>query len=364
MPFAAPPEGDGEPLLEAVSSGPSAETGEETASPSESEESPEEDMFEDVVLEEKQTGSMIVAAKTPQSGMETAVETLREMYKSTGVKRPVIKINAGKLNDKGLHTVRERIAAKDLIIEDFCLLNGSNIKELLGMLRSDSLDTTFVLIDVQANIRRLVDAHPSFERLCHVIGEMSPKEEAGETETRQGEDLPLLSATETGTPDVAASFAEAFSEPKQEEAAAVPGEAVREEADRTEEDPFATKRFSLQKEERPVREVKPERPASTLSPSEAQDEDGEILSLDDFAQYASEYAMSIDCSLTGKTMLALYERIEIMDEEGVPLTKQNAVNLIEEAADRAEKPPLMKRMFQKKYDKDGKLILKEEHFIS
>ena len=63
-------------------------------------------------------------------------------------------------------------------------------------------------------------------------------------------------------------------------------------------------------------------------------------------------------------MLALYERIEIMDEEGVPLTKQNAVNLIEEAADRAEKPPLMKRMFQKKYDKDGKLILKEEHFIS
>ena len=39
---------------------------------------------------------------------------------------------------------------------------------------------------------------------------------------------------------------------------------------------------------------------------------------------------------------------------------------IEEAADRAEKPSLgkaIKGLFSSKYDKDGMLILKEEHFI-
>ena len=61
-----------------------------------------------------------------------------------------------------------------------------------------------------------------------------------------------------------------------------------------------------------------------------------------------------------------YERIEIMEEDGIPLTKTNAEDLIEEAADRAERPSLGKRMkglFSSKYDKEGRLILKEEHFI-
>ena len=65
-------------------------------------------------------------------------------------------------------------------------------------------------------------------------------------------------------------------------------------------------------------------------------------------------------------MLALYERIEILEEDGLPLNRANAESLIEEAADRAEKPSLGKRikgLFSTKYDKDGLLVLKEEHFI-
>ncbi len=72
------------------------------------------------------------------------------------------------------------------------------------------------------------------------------------------------------------------------------------------------------------------------------------------------------CSLKDKSMLALYERIEIMEEDGIPLTKANAEALIEEAADKAEKPSLGKRikgLFSSKYDKDGLLILKEEHLF-
>ena len=99
---------------------------------------------------------------------------------------------------------------------------------------------------------------------------------------------------------------------------------------------------------------------------ESEPEKQEEMDIDEFVQYACDYASGIDCSISGKSMLALYERVEMMDEDGVPLTKANAEDLIEEAADRAEKPGLLKRItgaFSSKYDKEGLLILKEEHFI-
>lgn len=96
-------------------------------------------------------------------------------------------------------------------------------------------------------------------------------------------------------------------------------------------------------------------------------DDGRTMDIDEFAQYCCHYASQIDCNISGKSMLALYERIEIMEEDGIALTKTAAEDLIEEAADRAEKPSLGKRiagLFSSKYDKEGLLILKEEHFIS
>ena len=48
------------------------------------------------------------------------------------------------------------------------------------------------------------------------------------------------------------------------------------------------------------------------------------MDIDEFAQYACQYASDIDCSISGKSMLALYERIEIMEEDGIALTKESA----------------------------------------
>ena len=91
-------------------------------------------------------------------------------------------------------------------------------------------------------------------------------------------------------------------------------------------------------------------------------DDGSEMDVEEFAQYACKYAAEIDCSISGKSMLALYERAEMMEEDGVPLTKANAEDLIEEAADKAEKRSFG-GMFSSKYDKDGLLILKEKHFF-
>lgn len=91
-------------------------------------------------------------------------------------------------------------------------------------------------------------------------------------------------------------------------------------------------------------------------------DDGREMDVEEFAQYACKYAIKIDCVVSGKSMLALYERVEMMEEDNVPLTKTCAEELIEEAADKAEKPGFL-GFFSSKYDKDGLLILKEKHFF-
>ena len=106
----------------------------------------------------------------------------------------------------------------------------------------------------------------------------------------------------------------------------------------------------------------PARMAETEQPEHSEQE----MDIDEFANYACQYASKRDCSISGKSMLALYERIEIMEEDGIALTREEAENLIEEAADREENPSFFKRLtgiFSSKYDKDGLLILKEEHFL-
>ncbi len=99
-------------------------------------------------------------------------------------------------------------------------------------------------------------------------------------------------------------------------------------------------------------------------PEEEEIPDDEEMDIDEFAKYACGYAGDIDCSISGKSMLALYERIEIMEEDGIPLTRVNAEDLIEEAADKAENPSFFKRLtgiFSSKYDKDGLLTVSYTH---
>ena len=120
-------------------------------------------------------------------------------------------------------------------------------------------------------------------------------------------------------------------------------------------------------QEEPVREMAAAAPKMAAGdPKEDDLDDSTEMELEEFAQYACKYAADIDCSITGKSMLALYERIEMMEEDGVRLTRKAAVDLIEEAADKAEKPSLGKKitgLFSSKYDKEGHLILREDNFF-
>ncbi|MCC8128096.1 MAG: hypothetical protein LIO92_12000 [Clostridiales bacterium] len=247
----------------------------------------------------------MIEARTPEKGLAFALELLKQTQRETGIKAPVAKISGSRLNNKGILSSADKLSGKILMIEEAGDLSPAMVDELERLLEEKAGDIRVILIDNARQLDMLLDQSP-------VLADRFERMTAVEAE-----DMPA---------------------PEKKKAAPVAEPALKS--------PKA----------KPAPEPQPE-PA----------DDREELDIDEFAQYACQYAARIDCSITGKSMLALYERIEIMEEDGIPLTRANAEALIEEAADKAEKPGLggaIKGLFSAKYNKDGLLILKEAHFIS
>ena len=280
----------------------------------------------------RMTNHLMIEARTPEKGLEIAVSALKQIHRETGVKNPVAKITGSKLNKRGILASMEKLEGKDLIIEEAGDMTAEMLKELEKLMTQDTSGMRVVLIDNPKQMEMLHEQNPELADKFECIGCDYP----------------------------------AVSEPAASEATAAEPQVSE---DKTAEEP--------ELDNRPVRRVIPNRDSAMRMPDpqdyyeepgrDLEDIDDETeMDIDEFAQYACQYAANIDCSITGKSMLALYERIEIMEEDGIPLTKASAEDLIEEAADRAEKPSMGKRIkgiFSSKYDKDGLLILKEEHFI-
>lgn len=288
-----------------------------------------EDLPEELELP-RMTNHLMIEARTPEKGLELAVQTLKQIQKETGIKNPVAKITGSKLNKRGILASAEKLAGKDLMIEEAGDLTPEMLRELEKLMTQDTSGMRIILIDNPKQMEMLHGQNPELADKFECIGC----------------DYPIPETTGQKAPEPAEQAAET----SEQESPAPETEAV---------------------DDRPVRRVVPVRdnamrPVEPDYDKEAYEADEEEMDIDEFAQYACKYASEIDCSITGKSMLALYERIEIMEEDGIPLTKTTAEDLIEEAADRAEKPSvgkLIKGLFSSKYDKDGLLILKEEHFI-
>lgn len=82
------------------------------------------------------------------------------------------------------------------------------------------------------------------------------------------------------------------------------------------------------------------------------------MSEEAFVEYAKNYLLSIDCVLDDVGDLALQNAAEARVENGVLLTKEEAENMIENAADLAEKKG---GLFVRRYDKEGCLILRGKY---
>ncbi|MEG2350616.1 MAG: hypothetical protein RSB57_08930, partial [Hungatella sp.] len=265
------------------------------------------------------TDHLMIEARTPKKGLEMAIQSLRKLHLETGTKNQVVKISGEKLSEKGIFATSDKLAGKDLIIEEAGDLSGEALEELQILIEEDRSGMIVILIDNPMQMEELHRKNPELAKLFECIGVQRETEESfGETVSKQ---------TEGSEQEAQASAPELCAIPV------------------TSDQTIATS----------IAAVEP--------PEYDSDEE---MDLDEFADYACKYAGEIDCSITGKSLLALYEKIEVMEEDGIPLTKITAEDMIEEAADKAEKPSLgrlLTGVFSTKYDKDGLLILKEEHFI-
>ena len=300
---------------------------------------PEEEVTAEALEEEelpRMTNHLMIEARTPEKGFQMAVETLKQIQRETGVKNPVAKITGSKLNKRGVLASRDKIEGKDLIIEEAGDLTPEMQKELEQLMSRDTTGMRIILIDNPRQLEMMHAQNPSLADKFECIG---------------------------------CEFQEPEQTEEKEQAPVIPEKPCTEEMPEPEMPAYP-------EDDRPIRHIVPESSSAMRMPGPGdyyEDnrepehlEDEEEMDIDEFAQYACKYASEIDCSITGKSMLALYERIEIMEEDGIPLTRAAAEDLIEEAADKAERPSVgrrLKGLFSSKYDKDGLLILKEEHFI-
>lgn len=310
---------------------------------------------------------VLIEAKMPERGIAMATAILKQIRKETGIKNPVAKTTGSKLNKIGIQASASKLEGKDLMIEEAGDLESGTIEELQNRMAGNQYGMRVILLDNPKQLEMFCGKYPAFAAYFEYISsedyqsgddtEQSP-EPAARPQVSVHAVEPTYSAG-AGQPSAASSHAQ--------------GEARRHPEEQAE----ARKSPVPENDDRPVRHIIPVRDGAMRAPDPVRydeplpeepvpQEEMEEMDIDEFAQYACKYASDIDCSITGKSMLALYERIEIMEEDGIPLTQENAEALIEEAADRAEKPSLGRRIrniFSSKYDKQGMLILKEEHFI-
>lgn len=381
----------------------------------------------------KESNHLMIEAEDPAAGLAMALDSLKKIHRELGTKHPVAKISGANLSHRGIASVAERLAGKDLVVEHAADLDDLTVEELEELMTQDETGMVVVLIDTQARLERMHRAYPALAERFQYIGCENQKDDAAKLAQAREEELKRQQAqqeAEAARKRQAEREAEirrqaekeAEEKRRQQEAAARREEEERakaeaqalaakeaEEARKAEEDRRLAERQreELRRQEEARRDDEPEyedeedhyekdeyEPEDDYARGGYRDdykddykdsykderEDDEYsnypedeseekpskksgdMDVEEFVQYACKYASEIDCSISGKSMLALYERAEMMEEDGEPLTKTSAEDLIEEAADKAEKKSFS-GLFSSKYDKDGLLILKEKHFF-
>lgn len=381
----------------------------------------------------KESNHLMIEAEDPAAGLAMALDSLKKIHRELGTKHPVAKISGANLSHRGIASVAERLAGKDLVVEHAADLDDLTVEELEELMTQDETGMVVVLIDTQARLEQMHRAYPALAERFQYIGCENQKDDAAKLAQAREEELKRQQAqqeAEAARKRQAEREAEirrqaekeAEEKRRQQEAAARREEEERakeeaqalaakeaEEARKAEEDRRLAEqqREELRRQEEARRDDEPEyedeedhyekdeyEPEDDYArggyrddykddykdsykdereddeysnypedePEEKPSKKSGDMDVEEFVQYACKYASEIDCSISGKSMLALYERAEMMEEDGEPLTKTSAEDLIEEAADKAEKKSFS-GLFSSKYDKDGLLILKEKHFF-
>lgn len=365
----------------------------------------------------RRPGSIVVEGITAQKALENAIEVLKEVNTLTKIKHSVLKIGALSLNSRGVKNSYEKIKGKDLIIVESGELDDGTIAELIDFIKDGK--ETVVFSDTIEGIESLLASNDLLYGMSLVLREeevpvkkknivanivikeresekpKSTTEEIVDTNTEVEESKEKEPAKKSDFDNVEEIIRNIYgddslkfeiSELKESESIKLynPSSSDEQEEGNSDED-----------DENIVDEAQPDNvvfknahdleyitsnSVKEKAPDTGADEeevdytdesvpevqiitpDSRPMALNEFILYASDYIKEIECVPEGKTMEAIEERADYMKEDGTPLNKKNARSLIDHAADMAEKAGIFKSIFKPKYDKEGRLILREEHF--
>ena len=358
----------------------------------------------------RRPGSIMVEGITGQKALENAIEVLREVNELTKIKHTVLKIKAKSLNAKGVMNSIDKIKGKDLIIVDAGYLDDNTIAELIEFIRDGK--ETVVFADTIEGIANLIEANDLLHGMSlvmreeevpvkrkNIVANIELKDKAKEPEKEESKEAEEKAVEEDDTEKEPQSteelsdleiianilkkeYGEDFQFEMQEIGSSdsitlhannnLKSDVKEEEKEAIKIEPVISQTVKEEDKEVEKDETPDEEPAQIEEKEEAdiadEEEDGEDnapMDVDDFINYALSYAKEIECVLYNKAKYAVEERADYMKEDKTPLTRKNARNLIDHAADLAERPGVVKAIFgfmNPKYDKEGRLILREEHF--
>ena len=321
---------------------------------------------------------MIVEAKTIEEAFHIAVEEIKYFHKEHNLNFKVAKVSADKLNEKGFAVFADKLQERDLIIEHAGKLKYSVLDEIEEYILHPKDASSVVLIDEVDHFDRLAEDRPKFIEYFDIVSDHEEEEDDlleevdlekdSFPEEESAEKAPYDEEGEEDSEEEYLDEPEDAEEPEEYvphkpsifERPARPYTEVLEEANKENEEEEEEEILPTVREDRKAIE-EDVRPAEKATPKSISS-----MNIEEFADYAINYAKSIDCSITEKGITALYERIQLMEEDGIVLNEESARDLIEDTADQAEKPSIGKKigsLFRPKYDKDDKLILREEHFM-
>ena len=365
----------------------------------------------------RRPGSIVVEGITAQKALENAIEVLKEVNTLTKIKRSVLKIGALSLNSRGVKNSYEKIKGKDLIIVEAGELDDKTIAELIDFIKDGK--ETVVFSDTIEGIESLLASNDLLYGMSLVLREEEvpvkkknivanivikeresekPKnttEEIVDTNTEVEESKESEPAKKSDFDNVEEILRKIYgdgslkfeiSEIKESESIKLynPGSSDEQEEGNSDEDDETTVEEShpdnvIFKNADDLEYITSKHEKVKVPDKDAYEEeagysdesvpevqiitpDNRPMALNEFILYAADYIKEIECVLEGKAMEAIEERADYMLEDGTPLNKKNARSLIDHAADMAEKAGIFKSIFKPKYDKEGRLILREEHF--
>ncbi len=333
-------------------------------------------------------GLLYVSAPGTDRGMEYATEAIKELHRMEGKKaNKVARITGTKLNLLGFGNSISKLNGADLVIVEASQLSNMTLMEILRTTQKNDLQNIVVFVDTAEGIEQL-DARAK-EAMVEVLYRIE-QEERARKEASRIQIRPVMMPEQSM---IDAKFA------MEEQAASaepdlldldsqIPDPIVRPvtleqpysgfsgmrqpqygvaDAGQSQYngvtgiDPEKIKENLVSMAENMVYQDEEMRQAASEPVRESRQEGAAELSVPAFVAKIKEYAEELDCVIEEIAGLAIYALADKYSEEGEILNDGLAREVTEAAVIRADKRGLG-GLFASKYDKEGRLILKEAHF--